>query len=389
MISLEQALALLRNYAPRFKTKEVALNEALGSFLAEDIFAPMDLPPFDNSSVDGFAIRSTDLLENPIVEVKKNIRAVGQNKSILAPRSCAAIMTGAPIPEGADAVVMKEQVERQENFVKFPYLIEPGQHIRQQGGDIARGSLVASRGSKMSPALMGLLLGLGITRIQIFSMPRVAIICTGDELVNPPAVLDYGQVYFLLGAMLKAQCQTLGIDNVEVIQVGDDQRAIETAINRSLNADIILLTGGMSQGDHDLVRPALSRLGVEQIFWQGAWRPGKPLYFGMKDEIRVFGLPGNPVASFVGFHIFVRTMLSQSLHNPLAPKSGRLAHDYQKAPGWSLFLRAHTDSSNTLTILANQDSHQIFTLSRSNALCLIEAPTTMVKAGAFVYYYPL
>jgi molybdopterin molybdotransferase len=390
MINLHQAWELLAIHAPKWGHEEIAVQASLGRFLAEDIFAPMDLPPFDNSSVDGFAVRMADLIDNHTLKINESIRAVGQDEPRLRDQSCAAIMTGAPIPAGCDAVVMKEQVKRQENTAIFSAKPEPGQHIRKKGGDVKTGLMIAAKGSSVTPALMGLFLGLGLVRVKVFQVPKIVIICTGDELVNPPEPLRYGQVYFFLGAMLKAQCAAFGFHDVAIIQVGDNQNLIEATINNNLHADIILLTGGISQGDHDLVRPALARCNVTQIFWQGYWRPAKPLYFGAKDNTRIFGLPGNPVAAFVGFHIFVQRMLGQSYGNDLMPtKSARLLNDFQKAPGWTLFPRAKVDPNNHLTILAHQDSHQIFSLAQSNALCLLDASTTVLKAGDVVNYYPI
>lgn len=388
MISFNEAMDLIALHPLSLTVQEIEVASALGYSLATDIFAPMNLPPFDNSAVDGFAVRYIDLKETRL-PIAHTVWAEKQAHMCLQAGSCAAIMTGAPLPLGSDTVVMKEHARVLNGAMISTESHVFGQHIRKAGSDIKQHSLVAKKGTRLTPALIGVLLGLGMARVKVFMPPKIAIISTGDELVDPPKPLQYGQVYSFIGAMLKALCQGLGINEVQVERVGDNQDAIEKAIRRALSADLVLITGGMSQGEHDFVRPALARIGVEQVFWQGAWRPGKPLYFGLKDGTHIIGLPGNPVASFVGFRIFVQNLLAHSSGADCGIKWGQLSHGYQKKIGWTLFLRATVDEKNSLTLLPHQESHQIFSLAQSNALVLIEAQTTIVKAGKSVQYYGL
>ena len=391
MIHFKNAMELISLNPLQLKSEELCIKDALGKFLSVDIFAPINLPPFDNSAVDGFAFCFADVKKNNSLKVDTTIFARPQRQRKLIANTCVSIMTGAPVPEGADTVVMKEHTRIEGDRVIFVNEFFCGDHLRKSGGDIEQGSLIAKKGSRIDAALIGLLLGLGVDQIKVFCSPKIKITSTGDELVEAPAPLKFGQVYFLVGPMLKAQCETLGFKDVTIIKVADDQKLIKKIVEQSLDADLLLITGGMSQGSHDYVRPALDEVGVRQVFWQGAWRPGKPLYFGSKEHTRIFGLPGNPVAVFVGFRIFVQHLLGVTLGADLSDlRWGVLAgSEVEKNPGWTMFLRAQVDNDHKLRLLKNQQSHQIFTLAKSNALCLIDAPTTIVKAGNPVQYYRL
>ncbi len=390
MLSFNQAQILIKAHAPRLKIKTVLTKDAHG-YLAANIYAPIDLPPFTNSAVDGFALNTADFIAGQSIPIVQSLRATAQERYELKAGSCAYIMTGAPLPGNADCVIMKEHAQIFADSVFFDLTsIKAHSYVRTQGEDVRRGSLVAVAGSKLSPQLIGALLGLGIAEVPVFA-PRIRIICTGDELIQAPQKLEYGQVYFLVGAMLKAQCLALGFNDVELCQIGDHQVKIEKAINNYLDADILLITGGMSRGDYDLVPKALKSCGAEQIFHYGAWRPGKPLYFGRLRQTIIFGLPGNPVACFVGFRVFVQSMLGEAINNEqlMSTKTAYLRQDFTKIKDISLFARAKLDDSYNLTCLPGQGSHEIVSLSQANALCLFEPDQTLVKAGELVKYYPI
>lgn len=388
MISFAEALSRLSTYAPKLENEVVFIKDALGYFLAKDIYAPIDLPPFSNSSVDGFAVNSDDLRDHSRLTVAGTLRAHQQVPVKLEPGACLRIMTGAPIPAGADAVVMKEHTRSEGDWIVFDGAVKAGQHIRLQGGDCEHGSLLAQQGQKIDPALLGLLLSMGIAQVSVAVLPRVSIIGTGDELTPAGMPLGFGQVYASVAPMLKAQCQHFGFSNVAIEHCPDQQITLERMIAES-NAELILISGGMSQGDYDFVRPALAALKVKEIVGHGFWRPGKPLYVGRLGKKYIFGLPGNPVASFVGFRVFVEALLLEALGAKPRVKRAKIAHDFASIPNWTLFLRASLNDENEIVIAKNQDSHQIFTLSKSNALCLIDSTNTIVKAGTVVHYYPL
>jgi molybdopterin molybdotransferase len=389
MIAFSDAMQLIKNHALLPVAERVKTAQALNRHLFADIFAPIALPPFDNSAVDGFALRAADVEIGKALALERSIRAVSQNQHHLTHKSCAKIMTGAPLPLGADAVVMKEDANDYGDHVIFLAKPAASSHIRLRGEDINCGEKVAKKGQKISPQVIGCLLALGIDEIDVIKNPSVKIICTGDELVMPPKSLDFGQVYFMVGSMLKAQCQELGIYDVSVELVADDQHKISKAIKDAQGADLILISGGMSKGEHDFVRPALSSCGIEEIFCEGAWRPGKPLFFGRKDKSRVFGLPGNPVASFVCFRVFVQQVLSLLNNNYyMERKKACLLTNFTKKTDFTIFARANVINSN-ISILDGQGSHQIYSLSQANALCILEGNKPDFKSGDYIYYYPI
>jgi molybdopterin molybdotransferase len=389
MISFSEALDTIKANVPASKVITIKLSEALGSYCACDIYAPLDLPLFDNSAVDGFALCLKDIQDSHKITLIQTIRALGQETYSLSPQNCVKIMTGAPLPLNADCVIMKEDADILDGALSFTRIPVLGAHIRKRGEDIKKGHLVASAGMRITPQLMAVLLGLGILEVRVIKKPRVVIICTGDELVEAPQKLKHGEVYFLVGPMLQAQFQALGIEDIEVVRVGDSEEIITEHLQRACDADLVLVTGGMSKGDYDFVRPALKRVGVQEIFYQGCWRPGKPLYFGRLENTCFFGLPGNPVACFVGLRIFVQAWLSClfKTHNSLS--SAELVNNFSKPRDFTFFARAHVDHTHKLTIMPTQGSHEIFSLSQANALCYVPAGLSELHVGNQVEYWPL
>lgn len=391
MLSFDEALSLLAAHPFSLKEHQIAVNDALGFYLSEDLHAPIDLPSFDNSAVDGFAVRSKDLCDTMTLPLGQTIRAGRQEPLVLPSGFAAKIMTGAPLPLGTDAVIMKEDSLVEGDFVRFlkaPHML---QHIRFRGEDIAKNTAFLAKGSLITPQHIGLLLGLGHATCKVFAKARVRIIATGDELVVAGKSLHHGEVYFLVGPMLRAQCHALGLEDVTLLQVLDDQDQIEKAIKDSLDAELVLISGGMSKGDRDLVWPSLARVGIEQIFYQGRWRPGKPLYFGLKNNTRIFGLPGNPVAAFMCFRIFVQELLSHTLGSPAlrAYRTAILGHDVEKKSEFSIFARARVNAQNELILLDQQGSHHLGALVAANALCHLPAGYAIVKANEAVKYYAI
>lgn len=391
MIDYKTALSLIKNNHLTLPEIELLSVEALGFYLATDIYAPIDLPNFKNSAVDGFAVRAKEISVNKNLKLTQTIRAEVQKPYVLPEGSCAAIMTGAPIPDGADSVIMKEYAEIKNGEVLFHVKAKINEHIRFAGEDIKKGSLVAKKGTKVSPELLGLLLSLGISRVKIIKKPRVKIIATGDELVMAPEPLGFGQVYFSVGPMLKAQCQQLGLVDIEIDRVPDEKEALIQAFRNALDSDLILFSGGMSKGDRDLVIPVLTHEEVVPIFYQGCWRPGKPLYFGKKGAARIFGLPGNPVAAFVCFRVFVEALLDASFfaHQARDFRVAKLSHDFQKNKETTVFARAFVNRQHELSLLDAQGSHQIGALSTANALCLLKAQQDVFKAGEEIEYFAI
>lgn len=388
LLSYDQAIHKIDNHPLQLANKVLSLDRALGHALAGDVFAPIDLPPFDNSAVDGFAINTDDLGQHSL-KILGEIRARASLVLRHQPRACMRVMTGAPIPVGADAVVMKEDVDELHGAISINKAIKGNDNIRKQGEDITIASLAASSGTMVTPQLIALFAGLGMSSVTVRKPPSVAIISTGDELQNAGEPLQYGQVYSLMGSMLRAQCAMLAIDDVTFVTAQDDCESIMHAIKENPR-DITLITGGMSKGEYDLVRPAMKELDVREIFFEGAFRPGKPLFFGAMGERIIFGLPGNPVAAFVSFHVFVRTLIEQAYTGVKRRLfEAKLVTDVSKKPGFTHFMRAFVNERREIEIFSGQGSHQLHTLSMANALCVVPEQIAIVKAGQTVHYYPL
>jgi molybdopterin molybdotransferase len=391
MISFDEACKCIAREVTEAKSYEIPLAESFGKVLARDVIAPLDLPPFDNSAVDGFAIMSCALQHEKHLALGAVVRAQGQREVRHDPLTAMKIMTGAPMPLGADTVAMIEDVVQERDRVIFTKSHAPKENIRFRGEDIRAGDVCARAGKRIDAQTIALCAGLGLTAVPVFLSPEIKLIATGDELVRPGRDLQFGQVYFLMDAMLSAQCARIGISDIDCALVADDASAIAHALDQAFDADIVLMTGGMSKGDYDCARIALKDRGVREIFYQGAWRPGKPLYFGRRGSTLVFGLPGNPVAAFVMFRTFVEHAIG------LAMKAGEGAslrtaiarNDMSKKPGLTFFARAKVSDDNGLQFLPGQGSHQLFSLSEANALAVLPEGKAIVKAGEVVHYYCL
>lgn len=389
MISYDQALQLIAKCNLSLDVDEISLAHSLGRVLAEDIMAPIDLPPFDNSAVDGFALATKDIVSSSIVPVMGEIRAVASRKCALADRASMRIMTGAPLPVGADAVIMKEDVVDTIDVIELKKAPIVHENIRRRGEDIEQGKLAARRGTKVSPRHIGFFAALGLSRLKVWRPPRIMIISTGDELVSPGEPLRHGQVYSLMGPMLRAQCAALGIHDVVSTSVSDDISSIVAAINAH-PWDILLVTGGMSKGDYDFVRRAFSESSIEEIFYRISVRPGKPIFFGHRKQGLVFGLPGNPVAAFVGFHVFVRSLIEriftgENYSLPIAT----VTKNIEKPQGLTCFMRADVNERHELSLMPGQGSHQLYSLCSGNALAIVPGEKAVITAGETLRYYAL
>jgi molybdopterin molybdotransferase len=317
MLTVDQALqAVLERVGPLPPTSR-SLAEALDCILAEDVAADLDSPPFDKSLVDGYAVRVADLASGERrLRLGEEITAGKVPSRPLAEREAALVMTGAPLPPGADAVVMLEQVRREGSMIIIDDdPVTPGQFWLPQGREMRAGEIVLRRGERLNPVRLGLLASVGRSKVRVIPRPEVVIVPTGDELVEPERRPGPGQIRNSNATMLQALASTRGARAEATPIVGDDPEALHQALQRGLTSDLLLITGGVSVGTHDLVPAALEALGVAKVFHKVKIKPGKPLWFGLgpRREDRpgtlVFGLPGNPVSGIVGFLVFVRPAL--------------------------------------------------------------------------------
>lgn len=310
MLPVSEAQHLVLQHARRFEAVQRPAELILmGLTLAEDIVSDIDSPPFAKAMVDGYAFRAEDVRDH-----SATLRIIGE---VLAgqvfpvrvePGTAVSIMTGAPIPAGADAVVMHEKTELLENGqrVKVPGPAVPQQNVMAQGTEMKRGETVLSAGHIIRPEEFGLLATLGKASVAIYPRPRIAIISTGDEVVEPSAKLKPGQIHNSNAYLLSAQAARAQGDVTYLGIARDNRNSLLVKIAEGLTFDVLVLTGGVSAGKVDLVPDVLAEAGVKRIFHQVALKPGKPLYFGTGEKTLVFGLPGNPVSSYVGFELFVR-----------------------------------------------------------------------------------
>ena len=321
MLSTEEALDLIVQHAGRQATTEVDHTEATGLVLARAITSDIDSPPFTKALMDGFAVRTADLPDG-----QGSLRRIGQvvagatPTQPVGPGECMQIMTGAPVPEGADAVVMFEQTETlADDRIRFAApKLEPGTAVMPRGQEMKEDEVVLESGHVLGPAAVGLMATVGHTRPEVFRRPQLAVLATGDELVQPNETPGAGQIRNSNASTVVALARKAGCDVVTLGIARDEQGDITAKIREGLAADILILSGGVSAGKRDLVPKALIETGVRQVFHKVRFKPGKPLWFGEHANGIVFGLPGNPVSVLVCFEVFVRTALRarQAYANP-------------------------------------------------------------------------
>lgn len=365
--SLDDALAELLAHAVALPGSEsVSTFEADGRVLAVDVVSALQVPPEDNSAMDGYAVRSTELSDEGVeLWVSQRIPA-GSSGSALEPGTVARIFTGAPVPAGADAVVMQEDCEpvaEREGFVRVLQLPRPGQWIRRAGEDVTRGATVLSKGERLTPAALGLAASIGMDSLQVAKQPRVALFSTGDELVMPgevaPEQMRPGAIYNSNRFFLRALLLRLGCEVTDMGIVPDRRDATLDALRSAAAAhDLILTSGGVSVGEEDHIKPAVQQLGSLDL-WQIAIKPGKPFAYGRVGAAHFIGLPGNPVSSFLTFLVLVRPFLlklqgaSELLVTPVPLVAD---FDWPRADKRREFLRVRRNATGGLELFTNQSS---------------------------------
>ncbi len=395
MLTLEQALAAILTGLRRAAATEVlALPEAEGRFLAVDVRAEVDNPAFDNSAMDGYAVRVADLQgEGSSLPVVGESRC-GDDVKRLAPGTAMRIFTGAPLPSGADAVAIQEEVRREEGQAVFPRVPGRGANIRRRGEDFRAGEVLYRRGRRLRAHDLALLTTAGVTRIESFRRARALVIATGDELARPGEELRPGQIYESNRLAVLLQLRALGVDAEDGGIVHDDVRALRAALAASSEYDFIVTSGGASVGDHDLVRDVFSQIGEIEL-WNVRVKPGKPLAFGrIGTRAHFFALPGNPVSSFVIYKFFVEPAVIAWNHGePPRPELAAVAaNGFRRTAGRTEFLRARIyNEAGELRaqVLTGQGSHMLGTLRHTNAFIRVEADSTGFDAGEQVRVIPL
>jgi molybdopterin molybdotransferase len=343
--------------------------------------------------MDGFALRSADTPGR--LDVVGAIAAGRPARRALSAGEAMTIATGGVVPDGADAVVPLEYVVQEDNILHVPDALPPGSHVRPRGGDDAAGSLVVEAGARLGAAQLGALAAAGLPAVECARRPRLAVLTTGTELRAPGARLEAGQIYESNGVVLAAQARSAGAEVDRLDPVEDTEEAHREAIARGLGYDVLVSSGGVSMGVHDLVRRVGAELGVEEVFWGVSVKPGKPVSFGVRGTTLVFGLPGNPVSALVTFELFVRPALEvlQGLREP-GPRyrAGRLSRAAEANPHRTELARARaseTDEGTLLELLRGQESHMIARAAEADALVLLPAGERTLPAGSWVRYLAL
>jgi molybdopterin molybdotransferase len=390
LISLQEAQALIVARVQPLASEPVALDQAVGRVLAEPARALVDLPPFRSSAMDGYAVRSADTPGT--LPVAFRIAAGLPAPRPLEAGEAMAIATGGVVPDGADAVIPHEHVVEHDNRVEISNSVASGANVRDVGRDVVAGGLVIEAGARLGPAQIGALAAAGVAEVVCARRPRATVLTTGTELRPPGSSLGPGEVYEANGVMLAAQLGAAGADVRRLEPVADNENAHRLALEQGLESDVLVTSGGVSVGPHDLVRRIERELGVEEVFWRVAVRPGKPVSFGVRGRTLVFGLPGNPVSTLVGCELFVRPALLglQGATDP-GPRfaAGRLAVAVSRNPGRDDLLRARstvTADGVVLEPVTGQESHMIVRASEADALVLAPRGEGELPAGSVVHY---
>lgn len=386
LIDYEGARELVLEHARALAPEPVALRDALGRVLAEEVRAASDVPAFDNSAMDGFAVRADDSAPGARLRVVGESRAGTPAAVAVGAGEACAISTGAAMPEGADAVVRVEDTRPGDGEIELLVAVEVDRDVRHAGDDLREGELVLAPGLRIGPAELGVLASAGRAQLLAGMRPRVAVVTTGDELVAVDAPLGPGAVRNSGSYVIPALVEQAGGEAVSVTHALDDPALVEAALSAAFEADVAVITGGMSVGAHDHVGAALERLGVERHFAGVALRPGKPTSFGTRGATLVFGLPGNPVSSLVTFLLFARpALLALAGESPQRQRAlAVLDEDCERVPGRVHCARCRIqlrDDGWHATTTGPQSSHILSSMLGAEALAIIPAGEGVLAAG--------
>ena len=389
MIKVSEALAIVAENSSNMPVQRIPVRKALGYILAETLYSPIDMPPFRQSAMDGYAFIHSEKHQYDVISTSQ----AGDHSNIkLNENEAVRIFTGAFVPKNADTVVMQEHVLANKDSILIAAMPPQFSNIRNKGEQIAKEEVVFEANTLITPAAIGFLACLGITEITVYKKPKVAILVTGNELVKPGKKLPKGKIYESNSVMLEAALQTIGINKTKVYKVKDNLKATKKALKEILeNYDVVLISGGISVGDYDFVKDALLANGVEELFYKINQKPGKPMFFGSKKDTLVFALPGNPASSLTNFYIYVYPAIKNRLgfSDIHLPKLVRKLNDpITNTTGKTLFLKALYDETN-VTILDGQASSMLNTFAIANSLLIVPDDVEGLKKGQLVTLLPI
>lgn len=395
-VTFDEARSLiLENIAP-LATERVPLLAVVGRVLAQELRATWDLPGWDNSAMDGYAVRAEDCLEPTTLTVVDYIPAGGNAEGVVVRSGTAVkIMTGAPVPQGCTAVVPYEAANEEGDKVHIRERVEPRSHIRFRGEDLRAGDLVIPAGTLVRPPEINMLACFGQAEVVVRRRPRVAILSTGDELAELGEPLAPGKIVNSNSHSLAAAVMDAGGEPVLLGIARDNRESHREKLTAGLAADVLITSAGVSAGDRDLVREVLAELGVRQLFWKAEIQPGRPIAFGIREGVPVFSLPGNPVATLITFEMFVRPALLQMQGHPdiIRPTvRARLQEPAKKKPGRVRFLRVQVRSGDAGLVVSSsgdQNTGILRTMVRANGIAILPAEREYFAAGDEVDVYLL
>jgi molybdopterin molybdotransferase len=392
MLTVEQAQAQVMAEIAVGPAESVSLDDSLGRVLREDVIATRDMPPADNSAMDGYAVRAEDLIDVPVrLRVTDDIAAGHPPTRALESGTAMRIMTGADVPDGADTIVQVELTDGGTEIVTITTALARGANIRRRGGDMHAGDLVIRSGARIGPAEIAMLASVQKTTVSVGRRPTVAILSTGDELVDIGDPLTPGKIVNTNGPLLAALVREAGAIPRTLGIVRDTKEATIAALETALESDFVLSSGGVSVGAFDFVKDALDALGAETKFWRVAMKPGKPVVLSRLRDRVILGLPGNPVSSFVSFHLFAAPALRKAMGKEwdLFPSliNARLATPLTSIGDRRVYFRVHVfarDGELHAKPLASQGSGSLTSMIGANGLAVVEEGVTRVEAGAMM-----
>ncbi|NCI47695.1 molybdopterin molybdotransferase MoeA [Sediminibacterium soli] len=387
MITVSEARQKIAQHVSALQPVSMRLPEAAGKMLARDCYAPCDIPAFPQSAMDGYAFAFEDWQPGKPMPLAGELRAGASEAIQLERGKIVRIFTGAPVPPGADTVIMQEKTETgNERVMLLDEHLLAGANVRPRASEVQAGALAMKSGTLLTPAAIGFLAGIGIAEVIVYPNPVIALVITGDELQAAGCPLQYGQVYESNSYALMAALQQLGIGDTCIYQVKDDLDALTDILQAALQqADMVLLTGGVSVGKYDFVTAAAAACGVETVFHKVQQKPGKPLYFGARQNKPVFGLPGNPSSVLTCFYLYVLEAIGIASKRRLSLPvvQAPLLDDYCKKTGLTHFLKGYYDGRN-VKLLGAQESYRMQSFSEANCLVEIAAETVHCEEGNVV-----
>lgn len=388
MIQVREALSIITENSCKMPIRKINVSKSLGFILSEAIYSPIDMPPFRQSAMDGYAFSLSELTKLEVISTSQagdfsNIN-IDKNQAIR-------VFTGAYIPDAVDTVVMQEHAITRENTVEITKMPTRFANVRNKGEQIKKNELVLEKNTLITPATIGFLTCLGITEIQVFAKPKVVIVVTGNELVKPRKKLPKGKIYESNSVMLKAALQQIGIKKTAVFQVKDTLKATKKVLKKCLSDfDVVLVSGGVSVGDYDFVKESLLSNDVEELFYKINQKPGKPLFFGKKENTIVFALPGNPASTLTSFYVYVLPSLKkmmgfETIHLPEIKR--KVTTEITNTSGKSLFLKAFYEDEK-VTVLESQSSAMLNTFAIANGLIYLPYDVVNIEKDQEVIVLP-